>query len=219
MAVKRTNTSDQKITKPVFWRLFERLGLSHVELTDDLDCLAYCERTEREVFKPTPHARNMACEYRFDPAQEFKGAQKQFYLLGIETEEGKNAKVSFIRDESDLENGLMVLQSSDHPPSIISLVPDEYVRSDPISQAINQSVKEYESGELVSGQSAIIDFLTRSKPRINGHHSGPIAASHDPEERLQQTIHAISNLDNSYLACQSTIKIYHLSTSKSFQSK
>lgn len=188
--------------KPIFWRLFERLGLSHIELMDDLDCLACCERTDREPFKPTPRARNMAYEYRFDPSQEFKGAQKQFYLLGVETEDGNTAKVTFVRDESDLENGLIVLQSKEEPPTIISLVPDEYVNPNPIPQAIDLSVSEYESGQLIPGQSAIIDFLSRSKPRINGHSEGPIAPSHDPGERLQQIIHAISNLESSYLTIQ-----------------
>jgi uncharacterized protein len=188
--------------KPIFWRLFERLGLSHIELMDDLDCLACCERTDLEPFKPTPRARNMAYEYRFDPSQEFKGAQKQFYLLGVETEDGNTAKVTFVRDESDLENGLIVLQSKEEPPTIISLVPDEYVNPNPIPQAIDLSVSEYESGQLIPGQSAIIDFLSRSKPRINGHNEGPIAPSHDPGERLQQIIHAISNLESSYLTIQ-----------------
>jgi hypothetical protein len=57
--------------------------------------------------------------------------------------------------------------------------------------SIDLSVSEYESGQLIPGQSAIIDFLSRSKPRINGHNEGPIAPSHDPGERLQQIIHAI----------------------------
>lgn len=188
--------------KPIFWRLFERLGLSHIELMDDLDCLACCERTEREPFKPTPRARNMAYEYRFDPTQEFKGAQKQFYLLGVETDDGNTAKVTFVREESDLENGLVVLQSKEEPPSVLSLVPDEYINPNPIPKAIDQSVSEYESGHLNSVNSAIIDFLTRSKPRIKGHAEGPIAPSHNPSERLQQIIHAISNLDCSYLTIQ-----------------
>jgi uncharacterized protein len=188
--------------KPIFWRLFERLGLSHIELMDDLDCLACCERTEREPFKPIPRASNMAYEYRFDPTQEFKGTQKQFYLLGVETDDGNTAKVTFVREESDLENGLVVLQSKEEPPAVISLVPDEYVNPNPIPQAIYQSVIEYESGELNSGQSAIIDFLTRSKPRIKDHNEGPIAPSHNPSERLQQIIHAINNLDCSYLTIQ-----------------
>lgn len=81
-------------------------------------------------------------------------------------------------------------------------MPDEYVNPNPIPQAIDQSVSEYESGHLNSGQSAIIDFLTRSKPRIKGHAEGPIAPSHNPSDRLQQIIHAISNLDCSYLTIQ-----------------
>ena len=188
--------------KPIFWRLFERLGLSHIELMDDLDCLACCKRTEREPFKPTARARNLAYEYRFDPTQEFKGAQKQFYLLGVETDDGNTAKVTWVQEESDLESGLIVLQSKVEPPEIVSLVPDEYVNPNPIPQAIHQSVIEYESGQLSSSPSAIIDFLTRSKPRIKGHAEGAIAPSHDPSERLQQIIHAISNLDCSYLTIQ-----------------
>lgn len=188
--------------KPVFWRLFERLGLSHVELMDDLDCLACCERTERGPFKPTPRARNLAYEYRFDPSQEFKGAKKQFYLLGIETEDGNTAKVTFIREESDLENGFLVVQTKVEPPAVISLIPDEYVNPNPIPQAIDQCVSEYESGNLTASKSAIVDFLTRAKPRIKDHEKGPIVTSHDPEERLQQIIHAISNLDDSYLTIQ-----------------
>jgi predicted RecB family nuclease len=188
--------------KPMFWRLFERLGLSHIELMDDLDCLAFCERTERESFKPTPRARNLAFEYRFDLAQEFKGPRNQFYLLGIETEDGKNAKVSFVADESDLESGLIVLQAKEEPPSVITLIPDEFVNPSPIPEAIEESVREYETGQLTASKSAIIDFLTRSKPRINGLQGGPIAPSLDSEKRLQQIINAVKQLDNSYLAIQ-----------------
>jgi uncharacterized protein len=189
-------------SKPIFWRLFDRLGLSHVELRDDLDCLAHCTRTERDAFKPTARARNLAYEYSFDATQEFKGAQKQFYLLGIETESGKTAQVSFIRDESDLATGLIVVQSKEEPPSIISLVPDEHVNPNPIPQAIDQIVRDYEDGSLLYGQSAILDFLARRKPRIAGHQDGPIAPSQDPDQRLQQITTAISNLDHSYLTLQ-----------------
>ncbi len=59
--------------KPVFWRLFDRLGMEDHELLDDIDCLANCIRTDKEPFKPTPKARNLAYEYKFDPDQEFKG--------------------------------------------------------------------------------------------------------------------------------------------------
>ncbi|WP_440616929.1 DEAD/DEAH box helicase [Cysteiniphilum sp. 6C5] len=188
--------------KPVFWRLFERLGLSHLELMDDLDCLAYCQRTDREPFKPTPKARNLAYEYSFDPSQEFKGVQKQFYILGFETANGKTQKVTFIPEESNLQDGIIVLQSNQEPPKEIALVPDEFVNAEPIPKAINRIVLDYEMGRLKSNRSAIIDFLTRSKPRITGGVTGSIASSNDPKEKLQQIIQAISKLDNSYLTIQ-----------------
>ncbi len=192
--------------KPVFWRLFDRLGLSDLELMDDLDCLACCQRTERDAFKPTPRARNLAFEYHFDPTQEFKGAKKQFYLLGIDTDNGKQAKISLVSSESDLERGLIVVQSKEEPPAVISLVPDEYVNPSPIPQAVDQVVGEYESGQISpavsSRRSAIIDFLMRAKPCIKGHDGGPIAPSHDPVKRLEQIISAVARLDNSYITIQ-----------------
>ncbi|MFQ5410353.1 MAG: AAA domain-containing protein, partial [Anaerolineales bacterium] len=186
--------------KPLFWRLFDRLGLSDEELLDDLDCLAGCERTEREPFKHTPRARNLSYEYRFDPTQEFKGASKQFYVLGSETEDGKPTKVTYLRDESDLEQGLLVLQNKTEPPPWISLVPDEYVNPNPIPQAIEQTVKAYSTGQLQ--RCAIIDFLNRTKPDIQGHDGGPIANHPDPQTRLQQITQAIQALDHSYLPIQ-----------------
>ncbi len=186
--------------KPVFWRLFDRLGLSPEELLDDLDCLASCERTGREPFKPTARAKNLAYEYRFDATQEFKGASKSFYLLGLENDDGRPAKVTYLSIESDLENGLIVVQTKLEPPPVISLVPDEYVNPNPIPQAIDQVVADYETGQL--GRCAIVDFLNRAKPLIKNHNGGAIAPGDAPEERLQQIIVAIQNLDNSYLTIQ-----------------
>ena len=63
--------------KPVFWRLFDRIGLEVEELVNDIDCLAGCIRTSREPFKPKPRARNLAYEYKFNPEQEFKANAKK----------------------------------------------------------------------------------------------------------------------------------------------
>ena len=62
--------------KPVFWKLFERLGLDPVDLQDDFDCLANCQRTYREGFKPKPKSRNLAYEYQFDPEQELRALRR-----------------------------------------------------------------------------------------------------------------------------------------------
>ncbi|MCW5588091.1 MAG: TM0106 family RecB-like putative nuclease [Legionellales bacterium] len=186
--------------KPLFWRLFDRLGLSEEELFDDLDCLAFCRRTGREPFKPTPRARNLAYEYQFDVDQEFKGATDYFYLLGLEDENKKSIKVKFCVEASDLEHGLICLQSKNEPPSVVTLIPDEYVNPEPIPQAIYQLVADYESDKL--DHCAILDFLNRAKPRIKNHHGGAIAPAQDPKEKLQQIIHAVKHLDNSYLPIQ-----------------
>ena len=186
--------------KPVFWRLFERLGLSHVELLDDLNCLACCERTRRDAFKPTPRARNLAYEFQFDPAQEFKGASNSFYLLGLEDENGKYLKANYLEEFSDLPNGLIVLQMKQESSDLITIVPDEHVNANPIPQSIYQVVEDYESGQLE--RCAIIDFLNRSKPVIKNYKEGPIASSNDPNQRLHQVINAVRNLDNSYLTIQ-----------------
>lgn len=189
-------------SKPVFWRLFDRLGLTEIDLIDDLDCLASCERSEREPFKPTARARNLAYEYQFNPNQEFKLANTtSFYVLDEENEKGDRLKVTLLPEFSNLSDGIITVQSKVEPPPVITLVPDEYVRPDPIPQSIESVVKEYEANNL--GNCAILDFLKRTYPRIRGIASGqPIASSHDPQERLDQIITAISNLDNSYLPIQ-----------------
>ena len=186
--------------KPVFWRLFERLGLSHVELLDDLNCLACCERTRRDAFKPTPRSRNLAYEFQFDPAQEFKGASNSFYLLGLEDENGKYLKANYLEEFSDLPNGLIVLQMKQESSDLITIVPDEHVNANPIPHSIYQVVEGYESGQLE--RCAIIDFLNRSKPVIKNYKDDPIASSNDPNQRLQQVINSVKNLDNSYLTIQ-----------------
>ena len=185
--------------KPTFWRLFDRLGLSPMELYDDLDCLAFCERTQMESFKPTTRARNLAYEYSFDTEQDFKGASSSFYLLGEETEDGGNISVSYLDKFSDLESGLITLQCKTELPNNLTLVPNDYVQPKPIPQAIHDVVAQFEKNSL--GESAIIDFLTRAKPRIKGC-NGAIVSSENPEERLKQIVNAATNLEGSYLPIQ-----------------
>ncbi|HGF0738828.1 TM0106 family RecB-like putative nuclease [Legionella pneumophila] len=187
--------------KPIFWRKFERLGLSDDELFDDMDCLAGCIRTERAPFKLTARTKKLAYEHQFDPNQEFKGASKAYTVLGHETEEGKELKLTFIDKESGLDKGLIVLQSTKELPGPITLIPDEYINPKPIPTALTNQIKAYSKGLL--NKSAVTDFLTRSAPRITTIQQGePIVSSHEPEVRLQQIIEAVLNLDNSYLPIQ-----------------
>ena len=189
-------------SKPVFWRMFDRLRSSHEELLDDPDCAACCQRTQRPAYKVTSRFRQLAYEYQFEP-QEYRNVHEAFYLAGAESDRGKSVRLQLIKEASDPDNGRVVIQSKDEPPAIISLIPDEYVPAGVIEGAIQRSVSDFECGGLTGGKGAIVDFLTRSYPRIRGLATGSdIAPSHDPDKRLKQVISAVSHLDNSYLPIQ-----------------
>ncbi|KTD02284.1 TM0106 family RecB-like putative nuclease [Fluoribacter gormanii] len=187
--------------KPVFWRMFERLGLTGEELLDDIDCLAYCRRTPKPPYKLSPKSRNMAYEYFFDPEQEFKGGAKQYFILGKETEEGETVTANYCEKDSDLEHGIIVLQMKNEVDDPITLIPNEYVDPHSIPDAIAKQAALFDQGLLE--HTAILDFLNKSYPRIKDHSQGlAIAPSHHPEERLTEIIRAVLNLNNSYLTLQ-----------------
>ncbi len=184
--------------KNAWWRYFERMDPANTSLGEDQACLADCKRTQRDGFQPTPRARNLAWEYRFDPDQEFKGMGKQAYLKGFYNEQGFPLKVSVLKGHSDFEAGLVVLQSRQEPPANVSLVPNELVRADPIPAAIDAVVGDIESGK--TRHSALLDFLERRPPRIKGHERGPVV--HSSKTALEDTVKAVLALDNSCLVIQ-----------------
>ncbi|RUR14025.1 TM0106 family RecB-like putative nuclease [Legionella septentrionalis] len=187
--------------KPMYWRLFDRLGASDEELLDDIDCLAHCVRTERPAYKLKPRDKNLCYEYRFDPNQEFKAASDKYKVLGQERADGKNISVEAIKEESNLGEGLIVLKTGMALENMVTLIPDEDINAEPIPTAITSVAEAFEQGQLE--KTAIYDFLLRSVPRIKGlKHSAPIAPSHDPSVRLNQIISVVKNLDNSYLTIQ-----------------
>ncbi|KTD59060.1 putative RNA helicase [Legionella santicrucis] len=187
--------------KPMYWRLFDRLSLTDEELIDDIDCLALCIRTETAPCKLKPKDRNLIYEYRFDPTQEFKADCEKYFVLGKIKPDGKNLCVEFIKEKSNLPEGLIALKSSLPLGEIITLIPDESIPIKPIPEAIAAQVETFEKGEL--NNTAILDFLKHGFPRIKGHQMGePIAVSPDPNKRLLEIINVVKNLDNSYLTIQ-----------------
>ena len=183
-------------TKPMWWRLFDRMGLSHVDLEDDLDCIAGCIRTERPPFKDTEKARHYCYEYKFNTRQEYKPLKNDSaYLLGVDLN-----KVTLVHEESDFDSGLIVVKSKEEPDPVISLIPDEYVSPGAIQTAIDDVVAHFDAGKLTN--TAIEDFLYRKVPRIENHSGGEIVNASDSSERLQQIIHAVVNLNSSYLTLQ-----------------
>jgi uncharacterized protein len=184
----------------MYWRLFDRMGLSDEELIYDIDCLAYCVRTDKPPYKETPKSRNLIYEYSFDPNQEFKGICERYIVLGKVQDNGKNISVKVKKEESSLEKGLIALQTGQELDEVITLIPEENISAKPIPEAITKQADTFLRGDLVN--TAIIDFLMRDNPRITGHESGKPIISQNPSARLLEIIRAVSYLDNSYLTIQ-----------------
>ena len=181
-------------SKPTWWRLFDRLGLTEVDLHDDMDCLVGLQRTSRKPFLPTPRARNQVYEYAFDPDQPFKGQAKSFYVLGED-----NVKVT--AHSFDLEAGSIGIQSKSEPAVRLSLIPNEYVNPAPIPDAIFDAVQTMLETDFSA--SAIVDFLFRRKPRFAGGSKAPIISSElSGEDFTHAVVSAVGELDESYLCIQ-----------------
>ena len=180
--------------KPTWWRLFDRLGLTELDLYDDMECLVGLTRTNKEPFLHTPRARNKTYEYVFDVNQPFKGQSKSFYVL-----EDENLKLNTISFDED--KGLICLQSKEMPPNRISLIPDQFVNPAPIPRAIQDVVVTNLQNDFK--QSAISDFLFRKKPRFFSGPKNPILKPNLlPEDFIKSIIMAANDLDNSYLCIQ-----------------
>lgn len=185
--------------KPSWWRLFDRLGLTEMELTDDLDCVAGCKRTDTPPFKPSERARTLVFEYAFDRNQDLKPPREgtEMWVLG---EDG----MTFSLHEIDMQRGLLCLKGKAEPPAVVTLIPNTIVRAAPIPDAVEAVVTAFEMA-LAKGrwpQNAIVDFLLRRSPRIKGHCGDALVVGDDAEGRLQQVIDLVLNLDNSYVCIQ-----------------
>ncbi len=180
--------------KPTWWRLFDRLGLTEIDLHDDMDCLVDLKRTKRDAFLPTPRSRNYVYEYSFDKNQPFKGQSKSYYVLGED-----DFKVNAL--SVNLEKGLINLRSKVAPGDRVSLVPDEFVRPDPIPDAVQDVIDEMIERDFYP--SAIVDFLQRKSPRFkNGPKNVIIKENLSGSDFIGAVVSVASELDNSYLCIQ-----------------
>ena len=180
--------------KPTWWRFFDRLGLTEIDLYEDMECLVGLVRTKREPFLHKPRARNLTYEFSFDINQPFKGHTKYFYVLN--DDRFKLTTISF-----DPDDGLICLQSKGAPPNRISLIPDQFVNPAPIPKAIQDVIEKNMKNNFSS--SAINDFLFRKKPRFINGPKNPILEPNLPgEEFIKAIVLAANELDSSYLCIQ-----------------
>lgn len=188
-------------SKPVFWRMYDRLGQSDDMLVDDPDCIAYCVRNELEPFKDTPRARNLVYQYQLDASQDLKTIAESYYVHGLLNEKGYPQTVSVSQANCDIEVGLIAIKFKEEPDSNLTLIPSENISTKIIENALMAVVKDITNGQTESHQ-AILDFLKRSKPRFEKPVSGALVKASEPDKRLQETIELVKTLDNSYLTIQ-----------------
>ncbi|MGO4569978.1 TM0106 family RecB-like putative nuclease [Rhizobium sp. 2YAF20] len=175
----------EREAKPMWWKYFDRVAMTDVELYDDPDCLAGLTRTDK-----APQVGGIY-EYSFDANQDFKSNAKEYEIVGIE-----KSRVSL--HHIDEREGLVGVVSSSSLPKVISLVPYEFVPTAPIPAAIRKATVASETDGFPP--SALVDFLTRSRPRIRGNPEGPIISSES--ELLPQVINVVKNLQSSCLCIQ-----------------
>ena len=138
--------------KPMWWRYFDRLGASEEELFNDADCLAGLVRTDKE---PVPIKKSLEVEYRFDPEQDTKlqEGDKVFMVTGAEPV--RNTVAAF-----DVDHGLLTMSFGPKRviPDRCSLIPDEWVSSESLRNAVLRFADRWQRGDMSSVQ-AIDDLL------------------------------------------------------------
>ena len=93
------------------------------------------------------------------------------------------------------------MQSKDHLPDRISLIPDQFVNPAPIPNAIKDVIEEKIENNFEL--SAICDFLFRKKPRfVDGPKKPYFGTKFIFKDFLNSIITAVTSLDNSYLCIQ-----------------
>lgn len=177
--------------KPMWWRYFDRLGMTEAELFDDTDCLSGLVRTDTRPVPQGGRSNKMTYEYAYNPDQEFKNGAKEYRVLGIDAP-GVNV------EEAHELTGLIKLKAGFEPPKRLSLVPFDFINPKPIPAGIIRAAATAEATGFAP--SALLDFISRARPRIRGNPAGVIA-SHGGDF-LDEVIEAIRNLEDSCLCIQ-----------------
>lgn len=158
--------------KPMWWRMFERAGLSAEELCDDASCI----HDVRAVGEPVPEKRSLAQAYCFDPEQECKLAAGD--RSSVMFSQNLNAKFGLI--DLDITAGTLKLkigaatlkrEFDGEFPSRGSLLPDEFVNPEPIPAALAAMGSDHLGGHASASG---IAFLARTEPLVLGAPDEPI---------------------------------------------
>ncbi len=179
--------------KPMWWRYFDRLGASEEELFNDADCLAGLVRTDKE---PVRIKKSLEVEYRFDPEQDTKVQEgdKVYMLTGAEPV--RNAVAAF-----DMDQGLVTMSFGPKKaiPDRCSLIPDEWVSSEPLRNAVFRFAERWQRNDMPSVQ-AIDDLLFKRPPRLEDGPREALLA--DGAQLPRDLVSLVRQLDHTTLCIQ-----------------
>ena len=193
--------------KPLWWATLERHAMTEQELMEDLDCLGGLERA------PEPPVRiknSLGFWYAFDPDQDTKLTA---------------GKACFFAHDLDITTDIHVLDrdagrvclkfgpkkltqlNGEQPPLRLSLIPNERVSAQVITDAIEQTARTWDEAQQLSP--ALKNFLLREPPRLR-HAPGRIetlpsliGAGQDVQQDVQTVaVRIVSALDQSTLCIQ-----------------
>ncbi len=192
--------------QPFWWQRFAWLEMEETQLSEQLDCLAGLQRTDRAPYKPTARSRSLAYEYTFDPQQETKlAAGRRCWFAPAQPLQGCTLL------DLDRELGRAVLTVSNkaltevrqvhpawEPPQRTSLIEVEHFSAASLAESIFDTVNTWrQTGDI---QPALRDFLERRPPRLTNHPGTHLIL--EGVNLLEGTIEAVANLDHSILCIQ-----------------
>jgi predicted RecB family nuclease len=186
----------RRAEKPMWWLYFERQQMTVEELWEDLDCLAGIRADGGGI----PEKQSHVFAYTFDPEQDTKLAEGKD--VAFVPDIGFRAKIHSFDPEGRLtikvSNRKLKGACLDHLPTEISLIPYEHVPAEVIEASIERTARAFaDSGAL---QPALVDFLSRSNPRLTVGGGGPLR--HAGETNVEAATRVALALDSSCLCIQ-----------------
>jgi len=155
--------------KPTWWAMYERAEMSEKELIEDLNCLGGLRRTSDA---PVPIKRSTGFWYSFPADQDTKLSE------GSSVRFSHDCYLCPTIEELDFDSGRVCLKVGnariDRVAPVTGLIPDEYVRPDPIPGAVADVARAWLNERRLAP--ALSDFLHREPPRFAGHAGGPLAS-------------------------------------------
>ena len=185
----------QRESKPMWWRLFDRLDSTAMDLYDDMDCLVGLERVAIKAVSHDGRYVNRIFKYKFDHDQPFRGRFREFYYVL------ENSDIKLEIDDYDPDTGLIEFYSVPNSLKRMSLIPNEYIPPRPIPSAIFNVTETLLNSDF--SPSAIVDFLFRNRPRfVDGPKDPIVSPKLSGRSLIKAVVSAVNDLDGSYLCIQ-----------------